>query len=63
MRDSSSPQRARQLKLFHPPSKSPHWDQLPCEIRQQSVRLLARLLREHWARKQAAEALREAADE
>ena len=64
MRHSSSPQRAGQLKLFHPPTKRPRWDQLPREIRQQSVRLLARLLREHWARKkQAAEALGEAADE
>jgi hypothetical protein len=63
MPHSSSPHWAGQLKLFLPPIKSPHWDQLPREIRQQSVRLLARLLREHWARKLAAEALGEAGDE
>jgi hypothetical protein len=60
---SSNPQRAGQLKLFHPPIKNLHWEQLPREIQQQSVHLLARLLREHWARKQATEALGEAADE
>jgi hypothetical protein len=63
MRHSSSPQWTRQLKLLHPLIKSPRWDQLPREIRQQSVRLLARLLREHWARKHAAEAAKEVGDE
>lgn len=38
-----------QLKLFHRPSTVPEWPQLPQEIRQQAVRLLARLLREHLA--------------
>jgi hypothetical protein len=38
-----------QLKLFHRPSTVPDWPQLPQEIRQQTVRLLARLLREHLA--------------
>jgi hypothetical protein len=38
-----------QLKLFHRPLTSPHWAQLPPEIRQQTVQLLARLLREHLA--------------
>jgi len=60
---SLNPQRAGQLKLFHPPITGLHWEQLPREIRQQSVRLLARLVREHWARKQAAEATRETGDE
>ena len=63
MPKSSNPQRGGQLKLFHPRIEGLHWEQLPCEIRQQSVRLLARMLREHWARKRAAEALGEAADE
>jgi hypothetical protein len=63
MPKSSNPQRAGQLKLFHPRIESLHWEQLPREIRQQSVHLLARMLREHWARKRAAEALGEAADE
>jgi hypothetical protein len=38
-----------QLKLFHRPLTGPHWTQLPQEIRQQTVPLLARLLREHRA--------------
>ena len=63
MPKSSNPQRAGQLKVFHPPIESLHWEQLPREIRQQSARLLARMLREHWTRKQAAETLEEAADE
>jgi hypothetical protein len=46
MRSSASPQRAIQLKLFHCVIKTPAWEQLPHEIRQQTVRLLARLLRE-----------------
>jgi hypothetical protein len=46
MRTQASPLRARQLKLFHPPSMSPRWEDLPREIRQQIVRLLAQLLRE-----------------
>ena len=37
-----------QLTLFHPAPKDPRWEQLPWEIRQQSVHLLARMLREHW---------------
>jgi len=43
-------QRATQLKLFQPAIRSPDWQQLPLEIRQQTVRLLAQLLREHAAR-------------
>lgn len=38
-----------QLKLFHRPLTGPHWAQLPPEIRQQTVQLLARLMREHRA--------------
>ena len=44
-----SPQ-ATQLKLFQPAMQSPQWLQLPLEIRQQSVRLLAQLLCAHAAR-------------
>lgn len=51
-----------QLKLFHPPLTSPHWTQLPQEIRQQTVQLLARLLREHRALVEGCRA-REAGDE
>lgn len=42
---SMQPQLA-QLKLFHPLVKSPNWYALPLEVRQQALRLLARLLRE-----------------
>jgi len=43
-----------QLKLFHPLVKSPNWYVLPLEVRQQTPRLLARLLREAAARDRAA---------
>jgi len=42
---------AMQLQLFRPAPSGPQWAQLPREIQQQSVKLLARLLREHWARR------------
>ncbi len=57
------PQRAAQLSLFHPLSNLPRWELLPREIRQQALTLLARLLREHWARGRAGEPAREARDE
>lgn len=44
-----SPQ-ATQLKLFQPAMQSPQWLQLPLEIRQQTVRLLAQLLRAYAVR-------------
>jgi hypothetical protein len=47
MRIVKSPQRVMQLKLFHPPIRNPVWEELPGEVRQQIVLLLARLLREH----------------
>ena len=40
--------------LFHPPHKSPAWQELHREIRLKAVRLLARLLREHFGRLRAA---------
>jgi hypothetical protein len=63
MRSSPSLQRALQLKLFHPRLKSPCWEQLPPEIRQQTVPLLARLLREHALRACASHQVKEARDE
>jgi hypothetical protein len=47
MRKSLSRQRVAQFKLFHPPQKRPSWQLLSPEIRRKTVRLLARLLREH----------------
>jgi hypothetical protein len=38
-----------QLKLFHPTVAAPTWERMPREIQEQTVRLLSRLLREHWA--------------
>jgi hypothetical protein len=52
-----------QLQLFRPAPSGPHWAQLPREIRQQSVKLLARLLREHWARRHRVQPAEEARDE
>ena len=50
MRKSLARQRVAQFKLFHPPQKRPSWQVLPAETRRKTVRLLARLLREHIGR-------------
>jgi hypothetical protein len=63
MRPFPSPRTAEQLALFRPARSCPQWAQLPREIRQQSVRLLARLLREHWARTHCAQTAAEVDDE
>ena len=63
MRTSPNPQWVMQLALFHPAVSDPRWDQLPWEVRQQTVRLLARMLSEHWARTLASKATMEARDE
>jgi hypothetical protein len=39
-----TPSRSRQGKLFSPPAKLP---ELPAEVRQKMIRLLARMLKEH----------------
>ena len=36
-----------QLTLFHPPSKTPRWMSFPAEVREQTLKLLVRLLRHH----------------
>ncbi len=53
MRESSKVTRMAQMKLFRPTQIQPHWNQLPLEIRQPTLRLLARLLREHLATERA----------
>ena len=63
MRHSSSPQRATQLNLFQPCPKTLQWAQLPPEVRQHTMRLLARLLRQHRRWLLAAVAGKEAGDE
>jgi hypothetical protein len=62
MRKSLS-HRVAQSTLFHPPHKSPPWQGLPREIRLKAARLLARLLREHFGRPNAAGTKKEAGDE
>ena len=63
MRTLLSPQRATQLKLFHPPIRNLVWEELPCEVRQQIVLLLARLLGEHNRRYLARDPVKEVRDE
>jgi hypothetical protein len=52
-----------QLKLFDPTIVAPAWERMPREIREQTVRLLAHLLREHWASELQGKQPREARDE
>jgi hypothetical protein len=63
MRKSLSHRVVAQSTLFHPPHKSPAWQELPREIRMKAGRLLARLLREHFGRLHAASSRKEAGDE
>ena len=50
MRKTLNPRRSVQLGLFHPPSKNVSWAVLPQETQQKTIRLIARLLRQHWER-------------
>ena len=52
-----------QPTLFHPPHRPPSFQSLPPAIQQQTIRLLARLLRGHLDRKRAAGDAQEADDE
>jgi hypothetical protein len=52
-----------QLKLFHPTIVTPTWERVPREIQEQTVRLLSRLLREHWASERQGKQPRETRDE
>ena len=63
MRRSLNRQRVAQLKLFHPGHQSPAWQELPPEIRLRTVRLFARLLREHSGNDHASGSRKEAGDE
>jgi chlorite dismutase len=47
MRRQTSAQPGAQFDLFHPFPKTPQWTHLPQEVRQEAVRLLAQLLRQH----------------
>jgi hypothetical protein len=63
MRPSPSRPCVPQPSLFHPASPSPPWATFPSEIREQTVRLLARLLRKHRDGVVAVGRRREASDE
>jgi hypothetical protein len=53
-----------QLKLFHHPKpKSPQWGNLPMEIQQKTVKLLAQLLSQHCERVRASNDRKEARGE
>jgi hypothetical protein len=41
------PPKAVQIDLFHPPRQTPSWQTLPSTIREQTLTLLAQLLRVH----------------
>ena len=63
MRIPPSPRRATQLALFQLSPEEPRWEQLPWEVRQQTMRLLARMLNEQAARRMACPPTPEAGDE
>jgi hypothetical protein len=63
MRIPPSPRRATQLALFQLSPGGPRWEQLPGEVRQQTVRLLAQMLNDHAARRLASLVPQEAGDE
>ena len=48
----SRPERI-QLKLFHPKPRNPQWGNLPVEIQQKTVKLLAQLFCQHSERMRA----------
>jgi hypothetical protein len=63
MQAAAKSPRLSQLKLFHPTITTPTWGHLPREMREQTARLLARLLREHWASGRHGRQPKEARDE
>jgi hypothetical protein len=63
MRIPPSPRRATQLALFQSSPRAPCWEQLPWEVRQQTLQLLARMLGEHSARTRRLHSSQEAGDE
>ena len=64
MRHSRTRRANDQFDLFHPPPTQPDWHTLPEPARQQAVKLLAQLFREHQQRRSRAGAQdREVSDE
>ncbi len=62
MQATAKSHRLSQLKLFHPTITAPTWERLPREMREQTVRLFARLLCAHWAQRRSQQP-KEARDE
>jgi hypothetical protein len=54
---------SEQLILFHPPRRLPRWEKLPAAVREDVVRLLAKMLREHLTRQTGAHGEGGATDE
>ena len=63
MRVPPSPRRTIQLALFQLSLVGPRLEQLPGEVRQQMLRLLARMLNEHAERRLATLLTQETGDE
>jgi hypothetical protein len=55
--------RVSQPTLFHPPPPRPHFQRLPPEIQERTIRLLARLLRRQADQPRVSGEAREARDE
>ena len=49
-----------QVQLFHPKSRNLQWQDLPVEIQQKTVRMLAQLLRQHFEKVPASNDRKEA---
>ena len=52
-----------QPQLFQPRSRDPQWQDLPVEIQEKTVRLLAQLLRQHFERVRGSDDRKEAHSE
>ena len=63
MRRSPIPSKVQQFDLFQPSRIGPDYRALPLAVRQETVRLLARLLRAHQGRRPVVAPDREASDE
>ena len=63
MRTTPRSSRADQLTLFQVSPGGPRWEQLPPEVRQQTIRWLARMLSEHAEREMVSTSMQEASDE
>lgn len=63
MRHSRARRANDQFDLFHPPLTRPDWHTLPEPARQQAIKLLARMFREHQQRLASAAAQGQEADD